>query len=127
MGSPGAKSNGHFRATITIFPLGPKTRSTHPFNGIRWGFVYADEFDKLGLDGNTYHGLYSDVFPEFMVTETEAMDADIPLQGTLFAIMHILAPNMIPVHFERLKIGTSFYCMEGSRPCAEGKVTKLSV
>ena len=40
--------------------------------------------------------------------------------------MHIVFDNMVEVHFQRLALGTKFFCMEGSRKVAEGIVTSLS-
>lgn len=118
---------GHFQAEIEIFPIGKSPRKSPAFNGIRWAFVYADEFDELGLDGNTYRGLYSDVFPEFLGSDGRRSPLKTPLAGKLSAIMHVLFPHMVEVHFKRLEVGTRFYCMEGLKPCAEGIVTKLTI
>jgi hypothetical protein len=37
-----------FEAEITIRPLGPETRKTHPFNGIRWDFCRVEYLDERG-------------------------------------------------------------------------------
>ena len=38
----------NFEADISIYPLGPNTRQTSPFNGIRWAFAYADDLKNDG-------------------------------------------------------------------------------
>lgn len=37
-----------FEADITILPLGPDTRKTPPFNGIRWDFCLVEDLDERG-------------------------------------------------------------------------------
>jgi len=110
----------NFEAEITIYPLGPETRTSHPLNGIRWAFAYADD---LKNDGALIQ--ISDVWPEFIDDGGETIARDVPLMGTLRARMHIVFPKMVKVHLKRLKVGTKFYCMEGARKCAEGIVTAL--
>jgi hypothetical protein len=113
------RTPAHFEAEITILPLGEKTRTTPPRNGIRWGFCYAD--DKLP-DG-VEHDSHSDVFPEFVNDAGETIPDTQPLSGTLKARMHIIFPNMVPIHLNRVRVGTRFYCMEGLRKMASGIVT----
>lgn len=108
----------HFQARITIYPLGPETRKTHPFNGIRWAFAYADDFNSDDLPNSV-----SDVWPEFIDDAGSAIPDEIPIQGTLAANMYTMVSGMIPLHTERIEVGTKFYCMEGKRKCAEGVVT----
>jgi hypothetical protein len=110
-----------FLAEITIFPLGPDTRQANAFNGIRWAFSYANDDDANGREPET-----SDVWPEFLDQAGNALPSDVPLQGTIPARMHIVFPNMVGVHFNRLRVGTRFFCMEGSRKVASGIVTSLS-
>jgi len=107
-----------FEAEITIHPLGPTTRNTHPYNGIRWSFAYADDWD------NGSHAI-SDVWPEFIDEIGNSISDDIPLSGKLKARMYIISREMILVHLNRIEIGTKFYCTEGSRSCATGTVTAI--
>lgn len=108
----------HFEAEITILPLGPNTRNTHPFNGIRWAFSYTDDWDSGNLT-------VSDVWPEFIDENKNSIPCDIPLSGILNARMYIVCLEMVPIHMKRLLVGTKFYCTEGTRVCATGIVTKL--
>lgn len=66
----------HFQARITVYPLGPGTRKTHPFNGIRWAFAYADDINSDGLPNSV-----SDVWPEFIDDAGGAIPDEIPIQG----------------------------------------------
>lgn len=111
-------SNWHFEAEITIYPLGPTTRSHHPLNGIRWAFAYAD--DEMP-DGATQ----SNVWPEFIDEAGETIPDDVPLHGTLKARMHIMFPNMVPEHLSRVYVGMRFYCKEASRRVAAGVITAI--
>lgn len=110
-------SKGHFLAEITINTDGTK------FNGIRWAFVYATDFEKLG----SAKAPQSDVWPEFLDDDGFPLRTDIPLKGVLFARMHIIFPQMVEIHFKRLKLGTRFYCMEGHDKMATGIVTQLHI
>ncbi len=110
----------HFEAKIKIFSLGPQTRKTPPFNGIRWAFAYAEDFGSDGLPSTV-----SDVWPCFMDENNNSIADGIPLSGEHNAKMHIIAPKMIPIHMTRIKVGTVFYCMEGKRKCAQGVVTAV--
>ena len=111
----------HFEAQIKVYPLGPQTRKTPPFNGIRWAFAYAEDFGSDSLPTTV-----SDVWPNFLDENDMSIADDIPLFGELKARMHIIFANMIPIHMKRIKIGTVFYCMEGKRKCAQGVVTAVS-
>jgi hypothetical protein len=114
------RTRAHFEAEITIFPLGEKTRTTPPRNGIRWGFCYAS--DELADGVELEH---SDVFPEFVDGNGETIPHTQPLSGTLKARMHIIFPNMVPIHLGRVRLGTRFFCMEGARKVASGVVTAV--
>lgn len=111
----------NFEAEITIFPLGPTTRSSHPFNGIRWDFCYVED---LRPDGSVYE--VNMIYPEFVDENGHAVADDIPLEGSYRARMHIVFGESIAYHRNRLTVGTKFYCTEGARKVAEGIVTSLS-
>ncbi len=83
------KSQGHFKATIEIYPCGPETRKQPAFNSIRWSFVYAADIQRLGLE-NTPH---SDVWPDFLDDTGTSLASEIPLVGDYNAIMHIVFDN----------------------------------
>ena len=118
------KSTGHFLAKIDIYPCGPESdrRDNPAYNGIRWGFSYAEDFN----DSPTCPPV-SDVWPEFLDEGGMAIPNNVPLIGSYTARMHIIFDDMIEKHFKRLRIGTKFYCTEGSMKTAEGIVSKLSV
>ncbi len=110
----------NFEAEITIYPLGPQTRLSHPHNGIRWAFAYLDEFE---LNGSPLQ--ISDIWPEFVDQSGNTIAGDTPLMGKLNARMHIVSEEMVDWHMQRIKVGTKFYCMEGNRKCAGGIVTAI--
>lgn len=110
-----------FEADITILPLGPNTRKTHPFNGVRWDFCLVEDLDEEG-GARTI----SMVWPEFMDETGIPIPNEVPLQGRLHALMHIVNAEMIQHFRARLKVGSRFVCTEGSRPVAKGVVTSLS-
>lgn len=110
-----------FEADITILPLGPDTRRTYRSNGIRWDFCLVEDLNDRGLATDVYM-----VWPEFVDESGASIPAGVPLEGRLHALMHIVAPDMIDKHRERLKVGSRFVCTEGPRPVAEGVVTSLS-
>lgn len=112
---------GHFMASIEIKPHGPEPdRRTNPaWNGMRWGFKYAEDVEKLGDMASV-----SDVWPEFLDKEGNSIKKGVPCTGTLNAVMHALSPEL---HFARIKVGTKFYHMDGHIIVAIGTVTKLSV
>lgn len=91
-------------------------------NGIRWAFVYAEDVERLGA----VLAPQSDVWPEFLNEAGASLPITVPLIGDFNAVMHIVFDNMVEVHFQRLALGTKFFCMEGSRKAAEGFVTSLS-
>lgn len=110
-----------FEADITILPLGPLTRRTYPFNGIRWDFCYADDVDERGLAPHVFM-----IWPEFMDEHNVQIPKDVSLQGRLRSFMHIVSPELVELHRKRLKVGSRFFCTEGSRLVAEGVVVSMS-
>ena len=112
---------GHFMASIKIKPHGPEPdrRSKPAWNGMRWGFKYAEDVEKFGEQAGVY-----DVFPEFLDENGNSIKNDVPCTGKLNAVMHALSPEL---HFPRIKIGTKFYHYDGRFIVAVGIVTKLSV
>lgn len=110
-----------FEADITIRPLGLDTRRTHPFNGIRWDFCRLEDLNERGWAREI-----SMVWPEFVDNAGVPIAADVPLQGSLHALMHVLVPEMVEHHRQQLKVGSRFVCTEGARPVADGVVTSLA-
>jgi len=117
------ESEGHFRAIIEVYPCGSDTRKKPAFNGIRWAFAYAADMNELGAGTAPQ----SDVWPEFLDETGKSLANEVPLIGEYSAIMHIVSDHMVDVHFKRLEEGTKFFCMEGRRKVARGRVTGLSM
>ena len=67
------------------------------------------------------------IWPEFLDDNGNPIDEGIPCIGTLTARMHIAVADNASKHFERLEIGSRFYCMEGHMITALGTVIKLSI
>jgi hypothetical protein len=82
-----------FEADITILPLGPDTRKTHPFNGIRWDFCRVEDLDERGWAREI-----SMVWPEFVDESGTPIPAGVPLLGRLHALMHVVVPEMAEHH-----------------------------
>ena len=84
-----------FEATITVFTEEEGGRKKSAFNGIRWDFMYAGDAEKM----QTYM-----IWPEFVDADGNLIPSDIPLRGTLHAVMRIVDQNMRnTVHAGRLK------------------------
>lgn len=119
MGIFGA-SAGHFRAQIEISPCGPETRERPAYNGIRWSFVFAEEWDEDPV--RTKH---SEIWPEFLADDQSPVPVDVPLEGVYDARMHIVFTDRVDYYMKRIQIGQRFYCMEGARKVAAGFVTAM--
>ena len=118
------KSKGHFLAEISVYPCGPEThrRNKPAFNGIRWDFVYDEDHERDQERAMCYM-----IWPEFLDESGVAISSKIPLVGTYRARMHIVSSEMVEENFEKLRVGTKFYCSEGTMITAKGTVTKLTV
>ena len=68
------------------------------------------------------------VYPDFLDDHGDSLPGDIPLPvgAELPAAMFILDPSMRPYHRDRLHEGTPFYCHEGGRRVASGRVTRIT-
>ncbi len=113
------KPPGNFRARIELFS---SSTTKNKFNGIRWSFVYVDDFNALGASQTPQ----SDVWPVFLMGDGVPIPDNVPLRGTLTAIMHIVFPEMVDVHFKKLEVGTQFYCIEGAKRMAIDTVIGLT-
>jgi len=112
------RTPGDFEAKITILTKKEGGRKTPPFNGIRWDLMYPEDEPE--------DGVYM-IWPEFIDAKGDAISQDIPLEGTLNARMHILNQDLAEkLHSSRIKIGSTFYCVEGRKKVATGSVTKLT-
>ncbi|MEH6343460.1 MAG: hypothetical protein V7785_00110 [Bermanella sp.] len=106
-----------FEAVITILTKSEGGRSCPPHNGIRWDFIYAENQPE-----NTMYMIW----PEFVDDNGDALDKGLFLEGTLKARMHIFSEDMVPLHAERISVGTKFYSVEGPKRVAYSIVTKIT-
>lgn len=105
-----------FEAEITIFTSEQGGRTSPTYNGIRWDFRYHGD--------NVSEGIYM-IHPSFLDPNGCPVPKNQPLAGTLTAQMSIIISEMADDHRHRILVGTKFYCHEGRREVAIGKVTKL--
>jgi len=109
-----------FEATIRILTEVEGGRKTSPFNGIRWDFSYAAE--------STTNQFYM-IWPDFLSAAGDSLPRDqpLPLSTELTARMTVIVDAMrTEVHRARIKPGVEFYCHEGPRRVAIGRVTKVT-
>ena len=87
-----------------------------PFNGIRWDFAYA-ESQAVGE-------LYM-IHPDFYDARGDSLPTDqaLPVGGELPARMTVVMDEMrCKLHRARIREGVRFYCHEGAKRVAEGRV-----
>jgi hypothetical protein len=108
-----------FEAVIRIFRPDEGGRSSSTFNGIRWDFVYADE--------EPADGLYM-IWPDFVDDNGDSLPADaiLPVDASLPARMVVVNDEMREKHRSKIRVGGRFYCCEGPKRVAEGRVTKVT-
>lgn len=109
-----------FETSIRILAQTEGGRRTSPFNGIRWDFSYAED------DCNDQ--LYM-IWPDFYSATGDSLPADqtLPLGVELPARMMVVVDEMrASVHRKRIEVGTCFYCHEGPRRVAVGRVTRIT-
>ena len=109
-----------FEATIRILTAAEGGRINSPCNGIRWDFAYAS-------DEPAEH-LYM-IHPDFYSPSGDSLttDAPLPLGVDLRARMTIVVDEMREqVHRARMKPGVEFYCHEGSKRVAVGRITRIT-
>lgn len=110
-----------FEAVIRIYCKEEGGRIEPPPNGILWNFAYK------GDDINTV-GCYM-IYPNFIDDHGNSLPTDkpLPVDKKLNARMYILSEEMKnKVHSKRISVGQIFYCHEGTKPVAEGIVTKVT-
>ena len=108
-----------FEALIRITPEHEGGRHVPTFNGIRWDFGYPD--DPPGSS------IYM-IWPDFLDERGDSRPRDIPLPigVELPAALFILNPDTRAYHRERIHEGLFFYCHEGARRVASGRVTRIT-
>jgi len=109
-----------FEASIRIFPKIEGGRNGPTFNCMRWDFCYAEDDPR-----DTIWMVYPDFLDNFGASRPE--DKELPIGEFLPAKMFILVDEMREkVHRSRVKVGTQFFCHEGQKRVAEGKITKIT-
>jgi translation elongation factor EF-Tu-like GTPase len=109
-----------FEATIRILTESEGGRKTPPFNGIRWDFSYAAD--------NSSDQLYM-IWPDFYSATGDSLptDSPLPLSVDLPARMTVLVDEMRELtHRARISPGVEFYCHEGPKRVAVGRVTRIT-
>jgi len=109
-----------FEAVIRIFSENEGGRKTPPFNGIRWDFAYASD----GVVNQIYM-----IRPDFFAISGDSLPTDTPLPigVDLSARMTIVVDEMREqLHRARIEPGVEFYCHEGSKRVAIGRVTRIT-
>ena len=109
-----------FEAVIRIYTITEGGRQSPPFNGIRWDFAYAA--DPPAKDLFMIHPDFYDEHGDSLPTDTP-----LPLSVELPARMLVISHEMREqIHRLRIREGVRFYCHEGSRRVAEGRVTRVT-
>jgi len=109
-----------FEATIRIFRTDEGGRKSPPFNGIRWDLCYAGDSPQESLWV---------IWPDFFDDLGESLPTDraLPVDVELPARMTIMNNELrVQVHQKRVEVGTKFFCQEGPKAVAEGRVTKIT-
>jgi hypothetical protein len=109
-----------FEATIRIFSEIEGGRKTPPFNGIRWDFSYASDEEP--------NQIYM-IWPDFFLSSGDSLptDSPLPIGVELSARMTIVVDEMREqLHRARVVPGLEFYCHEGSKRVAIGRVTRIT-
>ena len=109
-----------FEATIRIYAHAEGGRMTPPLNGIRWDFGYADD-----PPGSSIYMIWPDFFDDH--GDSLPTDTSLPVGADLQARMTVLADEMrAEVHRSRIREGLKFFCQEGGKRVAEGRVTRIT-
>jgi hypothetical protein len=109
-----------FEAIIRIFTESEGGRRTSPFNGIRWDICYAED--------DPSDNLYM-IWPDFYDSAGNSLPTDtpLPLGVELRARMTVVVDEMREqTHRARIKPGVDFYCHEGLKRVAVGRVTLVT-
>ena len=109
-----------WEAVIRIFSPAEGGRVSAAFNGIRWAFAYAE---------NQPEGEIYEVFPDFFDENGDSLPTDkpLPVGPELPARMVVLFDEMREkLHRARIHEGVRFYCQEGGKRVAEGRVTRIT-
>ncbi|SHK69471.1 hypothetical protein [Hymenobacter psychrotolerans] len=108
-----------FEARIRILTPEEGGRQLPPSNGMRWDFQYA-----LDKPARCYMHLYPDFYDP--TTNNSWRELPLPIDEWLYARLYFFSAEARAFHQQRIRCGTSFYCVEGSRIVAEGTVTRIT-
>jgi hypothetical protein len=109
-----------FEAMIRIFSTTEGGRMSAPFNGIRWDFAYAE---------NQPVGELYMIYPDFYDVRGDSLPTDqpLPIGVEMPARMVVLMDEMREkLQRARIREGVRFYCHEGAKRVAEGRVTRIT-
>jgi hypothetical protein len=109
-----------FEAVIKILPLSKSGRETAPFNGIRWDLCYEGDKPEDGIWM---------IWPDFFDNTQNSLpiDKQLPIDVELHARMVILNDEgREKIHRSKITIGKEFYCHEGYKRVAFGRITKIT-
>lgn len=108
-----------FEAVVRILPPEQGGRQTPPFNSIRWDFCYAEDDPENGIWM---------IWPDFVDERGNSLPEDrpLPVDVEIRAQFRIVDDKLREkFHRPRLREGTRFYCHEGPKRVAEGRVTQI--
>lgn len=91
-------------------------KSGAPINNYRSDWLYAEDKVEDGI--YMIHPFFENQFGELISREAYAYEKGI-------ARMHILMPEMKPLHQKRMKIGTKGFFMEGPHKVAEAEIIEI--
>jgi hypothetical protein len=105
-----------FQAKIRFLTIEEGGRRKYA-NGSRFDFQYSEDSKNIYM-----------IHPDFFDNNGNSFSVDtfLPLNEWFDARMYIVVAEMREqVHRERIKVGTKFYCCDGSQHIAEGIVTEI--
>lgn len=105
-----------FEGVVRILTEREGGRRTPPFNGIRWDLRYFHEDDSHA----------SMVWPEFIDEAGDMLPTDKPIIGFVRARFYVIADEMRPFHRQQARPSIGFFCVEGSKVCAAGVITRVT-
>jgi translation elongation factor EF-Tu-like GTPase len=106
-----------FEAEIKILSAAEGGKRKPTFNGIRWDFIFVGE----GVSQQIHM-----IWPEFIDEKEEVIPVGILLEGTLKARMYVVDKEMRRTYRNLIHEGLEFFCVEGSKKVANGKVLKVT-
>jgi hypothetical protein len=109
-----------FEAVVRIYSQSEGGRMSAPRNGIRWDFAYAEDQPP---------GALFMIWPDFHDEAGDSLPIDqpLPIDTELRARMTVVSDELrVELHRQRIQKGTRFYCHEGPKRVAEGRVERVT-